>query len=72
MPTRTLDITIAAPAGPISLSLHPASLVVAAANGRAIAVYRQKFGFEHVETLPNEFNNGVEYLLMRLDLERGN
>lgn len=48
------------------------SLVVAAANGRAIAVYRQKFGFEHVETLPNEFNNGVEYLLMRLDLERGN
>lgn len=44
------------------------SLVVAASNGRAIAVYRQKFGFEHVDTLPNEFNNGHEYLLMRLDL----
>lgn len=48
------------------------TLVVAASNGRAIAVYRQKFGFEHVDTLPNEFNNGQEYLLMRLDLERNN
>lgn len=46
------------------------ALVVAASNQRAIAVYRTKFGFEHVETLPNEFNNGQEYLLMRLDLER--
>ena len=46
------------------------ALVVAASNQRAIAVYRQKFGFAHVETLPNEFNNGHEYLLMRLDLQR--
>lgn len=53
-----------------STGTRSVSLVVAATNGRAIAVYRQKFGFEHVETLPNEFNNGHEYLLMRLDLTR--
>ncbi len=46
------------------------SLVVAAANGRAIAVYRTKFGFEDVSTLENEFGNGHEYVLMRLSLER--
>lgn len=46
------------------------SLVVAATNGRAISVYRTKFGFEHVETLENEFHNGHEYLLMRLDLTK--
>jgi ribosomal-protein-alanine N-acetyltransferase len=46
------------------------SLVVAATNHRAIAVYRTKFGFEHVDTLENEFGNGNEYLLMRLDLGR--
>jgi ribosomal protein S18 acetylase RimI-like enzyme len=44
------------------------ALVVAAANSRAIAVYRQKFGFQHEATLPNEFGNGQEYLLMRLPL----
>lgn len=47
------------------------ALVVAAQNGRAIAVYRTKFGFEHVSTLANEFNNGQEYLLMRLALDTG-
>jgi ribosomal-protein-alanine N-acetyltransferase len=46
------------------------SLVVAATNHRAIAVYRTKFGFEHVSTMENEFGNGHEYLLMRLDLGR--
>jgi ribosomal-protein-alanine N-acetyltransferase len=44
------------------------ALMVAATNHRAIAVYRTKFGFEHVATLPNEFNTGQEYLFMRLDL----
>jgi len=46
------------------------SLVVAATNGRAITVYRTKFGFEHVATLENEFGNGHEYMLMRLALDR--
>ena len=46
------------------------TLAVAATNARAIAVYRSKFGFVEVATLPNEFNNGQEYLLMRLDLSR--
>lgn len=44
------------------------ALLVAATNHRAIAVYRTKFGFAHVTTFANEYNNGVEYLLMRLDL----
>lgn len=44
------------------------SLLVAATNYRAIAVYRTKFGFQHVATLPNEYNNGADYLQMRLDL----
>lgn len=46
------------------------ALAVAASNHRAIAVYRTKFGFEHVATLPNEYHTGQEYLLMRLDLTR--
>lgn len=44
------------------------ALMVAATNHRAIAVYRTKFGFSHIATFPNEYNNGVEYLLMRLPL----
>lgn len=46
------------------------TLSVAASNQRAIAVYRTKFGFDHVSTLRNEYNTGQEYLLMRLDLTR--
>jgi ribosomal-protein-alanine N-acetyltransferase len=45
------------------------ALAVASNNHRAIAVYRSKFGFEPVDLLQNEFNNGQEYHLMRLDLE---
>lgn len=45
-------------------------LQVSATNQRAIAVYRTKFGFEHVATHHNEYNNGTEYLVMRLDLSR--
>lgn len=44
------------------------SLLVGAQNHRAIAVYRTKFGFQHVSTYPNEYNTGQEYYLMRLDL----
>ncbi len=44
------------------------SLVVAASNHRAVAVYGTKFGFQQVASMPNEFGNGHEYLLMRLDL----
>lgn len=44
------------------------ALEVAITNQRAIGVYRSKFGFQHVSTYANEYNNGVEYLLMRLDL----
>ena len=43
-------------------------LAVASNNHRAIAVYRTKFGFEQVDLLPNEFHNGQEYHLMRLDV----
>jgi ribosomal protein S18 acetylase RimI-like enzyme len=46
------------------------SLVVAASNARAIAVYESKFGFARVATLENEFGNGHEYMLMRLSLEQ--
>jgi hypothetical protein len=45
------------------------ALAVAANNHRAVAVYRAKFGFAAVDTLPNEFGNGQEYHLMRLDLD---
>ena len=44
------------------------SLLVGAQNHRAIAVYRTKFGFQHVATYPNEYNTGQEYFLMRLEL----
>jgi ribosomal-protein-alanine N-acetyltransferase len=44
------------------------SLLVAATNQRAIAVYRTKFGFAHVSTIDNAYNTGNEYLFMRLDL----
>lgn len=44
------------------------SLLVAASNHRAISVYRTKFGFQHIASFPNEYNNEQEYLLMRLDL----
>lgn len=44
------------------------ALAVASNNHRAIAVYRTKFGFEEVDLLANEFNNGQEYHLMRLDV----
>lgn len=47
------------------------SLLVGAQNHRAIAVYRTKFGFEHVATYPNEYNTGQEYFLMRLELADG-
>lgn len=47
------------------------ALLVGANNHRAIAVYRQKFGFAHVATYPNEYNTGQEYYLMRLDLGEG-
>ena len=43
-------------------------LAVASNNHRAIAVYRTKFGFKSIDLLPNEFNNGQEYHLMRLEL----
>ncbi len=44
------------------------ALAVAANNYRAIAVYRTKFGFASVDLLANEFNNGQQYHLMRLEL----
>lgn len=44
------------------------ALVVGEANARAMAVYRDKFGFVDVETLENEYDNHQEYRLMRLDL----
>lgn len=44
------------------------SLLVAAGNHRAIAVYRTKFNFQHVGTYPNEYNTNQEYFLMRLEL----
>lgn len=44
------------------------ALLVGAQNHRAIAVYRTKFGFQHVSTYPNEYNTGQEYYLMRLPL----
>ncbi len=47
------------------------ALAVASNNHRAIAVYRAKFGFVSVDLLPNEFNNGQEYHLMRLELGEG-
>lgn len=46
------------------------ALAVASNNHRAIAVYRTKFGFTQVDLLPNEYNNGQQYHLLRLDLER--
>jgi ribosomal protein S18 acetylase RimI-like enzyme len=45
-------------------------LQVAENNERAIWIYREKFGFEHVTVHPNEFHNGQSYRLMRLDLGR--
>ena len=50
--------------------VHAVSLMVAATNPRAIAVYRTKFGFEHVETVESAYNTGTAYLFMRLDLRR--
>jgi len=44
------------------------ALAVASNNHRAIAVYRTKFGFAHVDILNNEFNNGQSYHLLRLEL----
>lgn len=43
-------------------------LAVASNNRRAIAVYESRFGFQHVEILANEFNNGQPYHLLRLEL----
>ena len=43
-------------------------LAVAGDNHRALAVYRTKFGFKQVDLLPNEFNNGQGYHLLRLQL----
>lgn len=43
-------------------------LAVASNNHRAIAVYRMKFGFQQVDLLANEFNNGQGYHLLRLEL----
>lgn len=44
------------------------SLLVAATNHRAITVYQTRFGFRQVGSHPNEYDNGEEYLLMRLDI----
>ena len=48
--------------------VHSVVLQVAQANSRAVFVYEEKFGFERVETLENEFGNAQVYFAMRLDL----
>lgn len=54
----------------VARGLTSVALLVAGNNHRAIAVYRTKFGFEQVDLFDNEYNNGQEYLLMRLDLTK--
>lgn len=46
------------------------ALIVGSSNWRAVAIYRDKFGFEDVGVYPNEYNNHQEYRLMRLDLTK--
>lgn len=44
------------------------ALAVASNNRRAIAVYQSRFGFRHQDILQNEFNNGLPYHLLRLEM----